>query len=179
MNFRFLLYGFVLFTLICSACSLVSHPKDGIYLIPKGYKGDVILFFNQPDGIVPEVENGLYVYKIPKDGILRVRTPSTSGIVDVHYYYIDENDERQEIKYLRITGDRNPSGEPQNKFSNINENEYENSVFIMSSGGLGSFNTKNGIVQFTNFIVGTPKESEILYNKMQKRISDYQREFTR
>lgn len=115
---------------------------DGIYLIPKGYTGDVIILFNQPDGVTPDVESGLYVYKVPEDGILKVQTRGVTGIVNNSYYYVGEGNERQKIEYLRVTGDRSPTGEPQNKFGNINRNEYEHTVFVMGVGGLGSFNTK-------------------------------------
>ena len=177
MNVKLFLFGFILLTLVNNSCSLISIPTDGIYLIPKGYTGDVIIFFNQPDGVIPETENGLYVYKIPEDGVLKVKTPGVKGIVRASYFYVDKNNERQEIKYLRITGDRSPTGEPQNKFGNITQDEYENVVFVMNTGGLGSFNTKKGVVQFTSFIVGTPKDNERQYDKMQERLFTIQRQF--
>jgi len=175
MKIKFCLLGLIILVLINSNCFL-KYPRDGIYLIPNGYRGDVIIVFNQPDGIIPEVENGLYVYKIPDDGILKVNTEGYTGVVNKSYFYIDKNNQRQGIEYLQITGDRNSKGEPQNKFGNINQNEYENAVYILNTGGLGSFNTKNGIVQYTSFIVGTPKDGDQLYDKMQKRISNIQRE---
>ncbi len=178
MNIKLFLFGLILLVMLVSSCFFFKYPRNGIYLIPKGYTGDVIIFFNQPDGVIPEVENGFYVYRNPKDGILKVRTPGVTGIVNLAYYYIDENNERQEIEYLRITGDRDPSGKPKDKFDGaINQNEYENGIFIMNAGGLGSFNTKNGVVQFTGFIVGNPKDGERLFDKKQERISNLQREF--
>lgn len=177
MRIKIFLFGFIITFLLNNSCSLFN--RNGIYLIPKGYTGDVIIFFDQLDGVVPEVENNLYVYKIPKDGVLKVKPRGVSGIVNLKYFYVIENNEKREIKYLRVTGDRDPQGKPQNKFGNITQDEYENTVFVMHAGGLGSFNTKNGIVQFTSFIVGTPKDSEQLYDKKQKRISDYHREFLR
>ena len=66
---------------------------------------------------------------------------------------------------------------PQNKHGNITQDEYENTVFVMNSGGLGSFNTKNGVVQYTSFIVGAPKDGDRLYDKKQKRISEIHRQF--
>ena len=60
---------------------------------------ELIILFNQSDGITPEVENGLYVYKIPKNSILKVKTSGVSGRVNLAYFYIDKNGERQSIKY--------------------------------------------------------------------------------
>jgi uncharacterized protein DUF6843 len=177
INRKLFLFGFILLSLVNSSCSLKSTPSDGIYLIPKGYTGDVIIFFNRPDGAIPEVENGLYVYKIPEDGILKVQTPGITGIVNKGFYYVGANNQRQGLEYLRVTGDRSPTGEPQNKFGNINQEQYENNVYVMGVGGLGSFNTKKGTIQFTSFIIGTPKDSDHLYDKKEKRISDLQRKF--
>jgi hypothetical protein len=177
MNIKLFSVGFFILILLNSGCFL-NHPRNGIYLIPKGYTGDVIIFFNQPDGVTPEVENGLYVYKIPEDGVLKVKSKGITGIVNLSYFYVNESNERQKIEYLRITGSTDMNGKPKDKFDGqINQNEYKNSIFVMNTGGLGSFNTKNGVIQFTNFIVGTPKDSEQLYDKMQKRISEFQRKF--
>jgi hypothetical protein len=172
------LAALALFILINSSCFLISSSQNETYLIPKDYTGDVIIIFNQPDGAELEIESGTYVYKIPADGILKVRNAGKSGMVNRSYFYVNENNQRQEIKNLRITGERNPAGQPQNKFGNISQSEYESSVFVMNASGLGSFNTKNGVVQYTSFIVGTPKESERLYDQMEKRISELQRKLT-
>ncbi len=178
MNIKLFLFGLILLVMLVSSCFFFKYPRNGIYLIPKGYTGDVIILFNQPDGVVPEVENGLYVYKIPENGILKVKTKGYKGIVNKSYYYEDENNERQEIEYLRITGSRDISGKPKDKFDGaINQNEYENGIFVMNTGGLGSFNTRDGVVQYTSFIVGNPKDGERLYDKKQERISNLQREF--
>lgn len=181
MNFKLFLFGVILLTmLIVSSGFFFKYPRNGIYLIPKGYTGDVIILFNQPDGVVPEVENGLYVYKMPENGILKVKIKGYAGIVNKSYYYVDENNERQEIKYLRITGSTDIYGKPKDKFDGaINQDEYENRIFVMNAGGLGSFNTKSGVVQFTTFTVGKPKDSIRLYDKMQERLTEIQLRFLR
>ena len=137
MKIKLFLFGFIIAVLLNNAC-FFKYPRDGIYLIPKGYTGDVIILFNQSDGVIPEIENGLFVYKIPEDGILKVKTKGYTGIVNQSYFYVDNNNQRQMIEYLRVTGDRNPAGEPQNKFGNISQNQYENTVYVMNTGGLGS-----------------------------------------
>src|SRR4051812_41939985 len=116
MNIKHLLFSLILLALVNNSC---SFPPNEIYLIPKGYIGDVIIFFDQPDGVIPEVENGSYVYKIPEDGILKVKTQGGVGIFHKDFYYIDANNQRQKIEYLRVTGEWSPTGEPQNKFGNI------------------------------------------------------------
>lgn len=163
----------VVLILSCTSCSLmlsaVSESRDGIYLIPKGYTGEVVILFDQPDGIVPEVEDGLFVYKIPEDGMLKVKAKRYKGIVNVSYFYVDGDGQREQIKYLRITGDRDINGKPKDKFDGqINQDEYENGVFVMSHEQTAS--------KIANFTVGAPKDSDRLYDKMQKRVSNILRE---
>jgi len=157
------------------SCAFLKYPRNGIYLISTGYRGDVIILFNQPDGMEPKIENGLYVYEIPNDGILKVKTVGYTGIVDKSYFYVDSAGQRHKIPELLVTGDRNPKGGPQNKFGNISDAEFSSKVYVMATGGVATFQTANGSTQYSCFIVGTPKESDGLYDQMQKRISAIQR----
>lgn len=178
MNKELLIGGLIGFVFATAACIKIPFPTDGIYLIPKGYTGDVIIVFAQQNGVSPDVENGRYVYRIPSNGILRVKTKGITGFVDTSYYYVDENGARQKIEAIRVTGDRDPSGLPQNKYGNISQAEYDNKIFVMNTGGLGNFKAKEATVQFTSFIVGTPKDGDRFYDRKQKRISEIQRELS-
>jgi hypothetical protein len=133
--------------------------------------------FEQADGILPDVEGGYYVYRIPADGVLKVRTSAPTGIVNLKYFYLTKENRRKEIKYLRITGDRDPQGHPQNKYGNISDEEVQNTIFVMDVGGLGSFNTKSETIQFTSFVVGKPIDSEKLSINMDNRIADLHRSY--
>ena len=170
----------VVLILTQGSCAFLKYPRSGIYLIPTGYVGDVINLFEQPDGVELESEWGLFVYRIPEDGLLKVKDKGYTGIVNLSYYYLDANGGREKLPYLQIMGERSPQGLPQNKYGNISTDEYENRVYVMNAGGLGSFNTKKGRVQFTSFIVGTPKKSEQdhLYSKKQDRLFEIQRKMT-
>ena len=168
----------VVLVLSLASCFFLKYPRNGIYLVPKGYVGDVIVVYGQPDGVELETENGLFVYRIPSDGILKVKNPGYAGIVNTSYFYVDEEGNRERIEYLRITGDRDPQGLPQNKYGNISIDDLENRIFVMNAGGLGSFNTRTGIVQFSRFIVATPRASDLLYDKMETRTTAIQRELT-
>jgi hypothetical protein len=41
-----------------------SAPKDYVYLIPKGYVGDVYVLSNAADGVVPRTENGTVIFEL-------------------------------------------------------------------------------------------------------------------
>jgi hypothetical protein len=43
------------------------------FIVPNGYRGAVLIYTNQPDGITLEVRDGRYVCEIPETGILRIK----------------------------------------------------------------------------------------------------------
>jgi len=169
-----LLFVGILFS--SSSCSLI--PTDGVYLLPEGFRGGVVILFDQPYGIRTETEGGRYVYLIPDDGVLRATNSPPTGIIGRDYYFVAAGGQRMKIDYLRITGDRSVQGFPQNKFGNITQHQHDNKIYIMNAGGIGSFNTPNGTVQFTSFIVSTPKDSAQAYREMENRISEIQRDMS-
>jgi hypothetical protein len=67
-----------------------KFPRNGVYLIPKGFTGGIVILFERPDGVEPDVEGGLYVYRIPKDGLLKIKGKGYTGIVNKSYYYVDD-----------------------------------------------------------------------------------------
>lgn len=172
-------FTLLILALLASGCDFMQQvlhmvPRDGIYLMPSGYVGTVIIVYDQPDGVVPEVEDGYYAYKIPPSGVLKVRTPPYLGIVNLKYFYVDEGGERQEVRYITITGDRDPQGRPQNKYGNLSQDEVENSIFVMNPGGAGGFKVNGKDVQFSRIVIGKPKDSEKLFDEYQKKIVEMQ-----
>src|SRR5687768_12332838 len=97
---------FVLIVALIPACAFFKYPRNGIYLVPQGFTGPVIILYNQPDGVELRSEAGLYVYEIPNDGILRVKGRGYTGIVNLSYFYVDSEGNRRPLRYLQITGDR-------------------------------------------------------------------------
>lgn len=164
--------------LLLSNVSCAFFPRDGLYLIPEGLNGGVIILYDQRDGRVLDVEDGRYVYRIPANGVLKVKDSAPTGTINRSYYFVTDKGDRSKINYLHITGERSVEGLPQNKFGNISQQEHDNKVFVMSAGGVGSFNTPRGIVQFTSFIISTPKDSSIVYRNMEDRIFDIQKDLT-
>jgi len=78
----------LIFAFLASGCDFMqtvlhTGPRNGIYLMPSGYVGAVVILYDQPDGETLDVEDGYYVYKIPPSGVLKVRTPPYTGIVNL------------------------------------------------------------------------------------------------
>ncbi len=175
---RWAIVGLFLSSISCSPMlKSLSEPKDGIYLIPKGYTGEVIILFDQPDGVGPEIEKGLFVYKIPNDGLLKINRKGYTGIVHLNYFYVEVDGRREQIKYLRGSGDRDPEGNPKDPFDGqIDKNQYENDIFVMGVGGIATTNSGGKNFSYTSFIVGSPKDIDRLHDKLDKRISSLHRE---
>lgn len=179
-----MLSSLLILALLASGCDFMqtvvhTGPRNGIYLIPSGYVGAVVILYDQPDGVIPEVEGGYYVYEIPPSGVLKVRTPAYVGIVNLKYFYVDQAGERQEVKYIIVTGDRDPQGRPQNKYGNLAQDEVENSIFVMNPGGVGEFRVNDKAVQFSGFIIGKPKDGDKLKDEEQKKIVDVQKQLSK
>jgi hypothetical protein len=156
-----------------TSCFFLKYPRNGIYLLPKGFTGYVLIFYGVPDGVQLETEGGFWVYNIPSDGILKVKDKASPGIVNQEYFYVDDSGERRSIPTLRITGDRAPNGQPQNKFGNISTDQFENTVYVTGQSGFGTLPLDGNVYQYTSFVVATPKQSDSIYNQMENRKSEF------
>jgi len=87
----------ILFFIISSSCSLLATPTKVTYLIPEGFTGGVIILYNQKDGITPEAtENGKIIYRIPKDGFLKVKPTFENKHYKFSYFYVDKNGKKSQ-----------------------------------------------------------------------------------
>lgn len=167
-------YAFVITLALCSgSCFLLKFPRNGIYLLPKGFIGYVLIYYGVPDGVELQTEGGIWVYNIPSDGVLKVKDKESPGVVSTSYFYVDESGTRQPIPTLRITGDRAPTGMPQNKFGNISIDQFENTVYVTGESGFGTLPADDGTVyRYTSFVVSTPKQSDEVYRQREIRQSE-------
>jgi hypothetical protein len=69
-----------------------SNAEDEIHLLPRDFKGIVIIRFNSPNGKDKRYEDGVRVYKIPANGILDTKFKENEGLSNLpKYYYLDGN----------------------------------------------------------------------------------------
>lgn len=73
---------------------------DEMFILPKDYKGVVVILYNQKNGQPVKYEQGKRVYEIPRDGILRTQFTFNSGWHRISRYFYEENGERLEISYI-------------------------------------------------------------------------------
>lgn len=81
---------------------LRSKPK--VFLVPDNYRGEVIIYFNRPDGEEPTLKDGKLFFKVHPDGTLKSRyQPVKMKYHDADYefgevYYIDSLKKMKLIK---------------------------------------------------------------------------------
>lgn len=148
------------------ASSYLTRPEKETYLIPEGYKGTVLVIFNQPDGEKPEYEDGRRIYRIPQTGILFTQLKDEQGLIDQEYFYISPNGQRRKLGVLDTrdfneewTTEKNPHEPPRDSLAIFNPG---------TMGTMGNSDDKNSKV-FLELSVGT-------YNDI-KTFGDFKTEY--
>lgn len=111
MNFKFKVFKwigilisiFILIYISISSYYIYLGNQGENILIPKGYIGDIIISYEDKLGLY-EKENGNMIYRIPESGIYRTKFSEYNKaymyLNNVHFYYIDELQNKEEIFYL-------------------------------------------------------------------------------
>lgn len=146
------------------ASSYLTRPEKETYLIPEGYKGTVLVIFNQPDGEKPEYEDGRRIYRIPKTGVLFTQLKDEQGIINQEYYYISLNGQKRKLGVLDTrdfneewTTEKNPHEPPRDSLAVFNpgtmgtmgnSNDKNSKVFLQLS--VGAYNDIKNLRDFNN-----------------------------
>jgi len=73
-----------------------------IFLLPEGYRGQIVIEYGVEDGVEKEFEGKWRIYKIPEDGHLKTQFTIKGYSIrlsDSKYFYADKNDNRKELKH--------------------------------------------------------------------------------
>lgn len=79
------------------AALFVSSTKER-FLIPDGYKGDVYVVYDVPDGEALNRTHWAVTYHIPKDGVLRVQEPMVRSWTRTEYDYQSDTGKLERIR---------------------------------------------------------------------------------
>ena len=94
----FILIIGIVFLAALYSCAL---GDDEMYLIPKGYSGRVLVFFNSQNGHPVRHENRKRVYEIPPNGVLRTQFDFNEGWTNPdEFFYYDGSGGRTPIPYV-------------------------------------------------------------------------------
>lgn len=89
--------------LIITGCSRTTKCEKEVYLLPKGFHGKVMIFFDQPDGQEKLWEGDARLYKIPPGGLMKSRFPKNGGCMNdkrMAFYYLDSLGKRIPLLYF-------------------------------------------------------------------------------
>lgn len=144
-------FASIVFSLFFFSC---NSADEEIIIVPRGFKGNILVIFNQTSGVPAQYEDGKRVYKIPPNGILKTQLPSNDGWSGMPMFYYDEINKKNLLPYYPVL-----------------RNMKDTSVVFAYGGSVGSIikDTKTEERVYTTiFQIGTKSEVEELYNKAQK-----------
>lgn len=117
--------------------SLFEEHTNELFLIPKGYEGEVRVVYNIEDAPPPEKSEGFDVYRINDKGYTLSPLPVNEGIIHNQYYYIDSEGNKQKIDEACIhSGGTDGVGN--------DEYEYSSSYFFVTQTQCGESFGENG-----------------------------------
>ena len=63
-------------------------PKHRIdVILPEGYEGPILIVYQVSDGVVAEEKGGVWIYRIPEDGVLLLQNPPLGGVGRFMFFY--------------------------------------------------------------------------------------------
>ena len=146
---KILFYSIITFML--TAC---SQGEREIILVPKNFKGYIIIVYEQKNGVPIKYEADKRVYKIPQNGILKTQFKSNEGLREFPEYY-----------YGSIA--------PENKlysFAEINKVPIDTIVgFMGATGTVRKSSKSNDYFEFSEFYICT--KSDII--KLQRQVEKF------
>lgn len=135
---------FILLLVVTSGCQKSIQCEKEIYLLPEGFRGKMIVFFDQPDGEVIQYEDSTRVYAIPSSGYLRTQFPRNGGCMNddrIKFFYVDSLGTREPLDYfLNLPKDSLPKDRDYVVFTFLSNPESKPDFVVHLIGGLYEFN---------------------------------------
>jgi hypothetical protein len=131
---------------------LQSSTAKEVFILPQGFKGIVLIAYDQENGLDDVVSGGKLIYKIPQNGVIRLKRKTASLLTQSWYYFEDKNGKKTEFFYCFDPSD-------------MKKNADKVYAFGRSNGG---YENVTGKVTMTTFLVGTEKDSDSLSRKLEK-----------
>lgn len=147
---RKLFLFFPLWMFILTGCSF----GDGdILIIPKNFKGYILIIYDQKSGVLPKQDGRKTVYEIPSNGVLKTQLAVNTGWREPNEYY-----------YEKIM--------PQNKLPSFDMSQEIPAGSVVgvqgASGGANKDYEGKEVVRYTFFYIGTKSEIEQYKEQAEK-----------
>lgn len=127
-----------------SGCNVPVKCEKEIYIIPEGFRGKLIVFFDQPDGQKIQYENDARLYYIPSSGYLKTQFAKNGGCMNdnrLNFFYLDSLGNRNQLDYfLDLPKDSLPTDRDYILFSFLSNPEGKPDFVVHLVGSLYEFN---------------------------------------
>ncbi len=67
-----------------------NNGDKEVIILPKNYRGYVVIIYNQKAGVQAKYENGKRIYEIPSSGILKTQFDGNYGLREFTEYYFEK-----------------------------------------------------------------------------------------
>jgi hypothetical protein len=84
-------------SLVFGSVYVWNRAQHEVHLIPAGFRGAVVVIFNDSAGAPEEYEGRSRLYRIPPSGVLRTQFGPNEGWGRPDYYYLDQHGRRSRI----------------------------------------------------------------------------------
>lgn len=79
----------------------LSKAEPETFLIPKEFRGSLVVFYNEPCGRPPIYRNGRRVYEVSQEGVLITQFEENRGSLNQKFYLVDSEKNEIEIPFFR------------------------------------------------------------------------------
>lgn len=79
----------------------LGKAEPETFLVPNIYRGEIVVFYDEPCGREPKKENGRRIYEISNKGVLITKFKKNQGILDQEFFLVEDEQNRIEIPYFR------------------------------------------------------------------------------
>jgi len=138
------LFVFLISILVIAGCNKSNKCEKEIYLLPEGFRGKLIVYFDQPDGQEILYEDSIRIYHIPPSGFLKTQFPKNGGCMSddrINFFYEDSDGNRNLLDYfLNIDKDSIPTDRDYVLFTFLSNKDEKPEFVIHLVGHVSEFN---------------------------------------
>jgi len=80
----------------------LNKMESETYLVPKEFRGNFAVYFEESCGVDAEYEKGRRIYRVPDDGMLITKFEREFGIIDNEFYLIDTEGNKLILKEIKL-----------------------------------------------------------------------------
>lgn len=121
--------------------------------MPQGFKGIVLIAYDQKNGLEDVEEDGKIIYKIPQSGVLKLKRKSATTLSQSWYYFEDAQGKRTVLDYC---------------FPPCEEMKRDTSKIFAFGKGSMTFYDKQPELRTSIFLVGTANDTDSLNRVAEK-----------